>query len=293
MSKLGYAPNRAARALRSGAYGALGIITQRLERTGDALTMAAVVAEAQQRGYATTMLEVRNPESQELRDAGDLLSHLAIDGLIVIRAGLATHRSLSLPAGLPVAVSDSRLVGHYASVVANQIGGTQDAVAHLLDLGHRQVHHIAGDSDSQPALVRTATWRRCLSERGIVPPAPLQGDWSAKSGYQLGRLLAADPEVTAVHCSNDEMAFGLMRALHEAGRSVPEDVSVIGFDGIALSEFSAPPLTTVKQDFAAIGSELVRLVGEQMQGATGGLPARVVVPTQLLIRGTTAPPAFR
>jgi len=291
MSKLGYVPNRAARALRSGAFGALGIITQRLERTGDALTTAAVVSSAQERGYATTLLEVRNPDSGELRDASVRLSHLAVDGLIIIRAGHATHRSLTLPPALPVAVSDSRLVGHYSSVVANQIGGTQEAVRHLLGLGHRTVHHIAGAADSQPAVVRSATWRRCLNEHGIVPPEPLQGDWTARSGYQAGQRLAADPDVTAVYCANDEMAFGLMRALHEAGRRVPDDVSVIGFDGIALSEFSSPPLTTIRQDFTRIGTELVRLVAEQLDGTATGTPSRVVVPTELLVRGTTAPPA--
>lgn len=294
MVELGYVPNRAARALRSGSFGALGLITQRLERTGDARTTAAVVAAAQAHGYATTFLEVRNPdEGTELRAAGDRLSHMSIDGLIIIRAGHATRSSISIPDNLPIAVSDSRLVGHYPSVVANQIGGTQEAVEHLLGLGHRTVHHIAGAADSQPAVVRSSTWRRCLKARGIAAPAPLQGDWTAKSGYQLGQRLAAEPEVTAVFCGNDEMAFGLLRALHEAGRDVPGDVSVVGFDDVTLSEFASPPLTTIHQDFEAIGGHLVRLVTQQLSGAEQRTTPRVVVPTQLLLRGSTAAPPAR
>ena len=96
--------------------------------------------------------------------------------------------------------------------------------------------------------------------------------------------------MSAVYCANDEMAFGLLRALHEAGRLVPREVSVVGFDDIALSGYSSPPLTTVRQDFRVIGHELVRLVLDQVRGAPGAVD-RVVVPTQLVVRGSTAPPA--
>ena len=89
------------------------------------------------------------------------------------------------------------------------------------------------------------------------------------------------------------MAFGLIRALHEHGRDVPRDISVVGFDGIALSEFSSPPLTTVKQDFNLIGKELVRLVLEQLRSRNGPIGGRVTIPTELIVRGTTAPPSQR
>jgi DNA-binding LacI/PurR family transcriptional regulator len=93
--------------------------------------------------------------------------------------------------------------------------------------------------------------------------------------------------------ANDEMAFGLIRALHEHGRRVPEDVSVVGFDGIALSEFSSPPLTTVKQDFQRVGHELVRLVLEQIRSKVSVPRDRVLIPTELIVRGTTTHPAAR
>ena len=92
-------------------------------------------------------------------------------------------------------------------------------------------------------------------------------------------------------CANDEMAFGLLRALHEAGRRVPAEVSVVGFDDIGLSGFASPPLTTVKQDFRRIGHELVRLVVEQLRAQAVVPRDRVMVPTRLIVRATTAPPA--
>ena len=290
MDQLGYSPNGAARALRSGSFGTIGLAAYRFERTGEALITEAVVQAAEAESYSVTLLSVRNPVAEQWEHAAQRLSHQAIDGLVIIRAEQATPELLSLPAGMAVAVSDSRLVGHYPSVVADQVQGTLDATRHLLGLGHTTVHHIAGPTDSEPALVRSNTWQRCLEKAGIRPPAPWQGDWTASSGYEVGRRIAADHSITAVYAANDEMAFGLMRALYESGRRVPDDVSVVGFDGIALSEFSSPPLTTVKQDFHRIGQELMRLVLDQIHSKPSRSQGRVVVPTELIIRGTTAPP---
>ncbi|MCA0307542.1 MAG: LacI family DNA-binding transcriptional regulator [Actinobacteria bacterium] len=293
MDQLGYSPNRAARALRNGAFGTIGLLAYRFERTGEALTTEAVVEAAEAHDYSVTLLSVRNPVADQWESAAHRLSHQAIDGLVIIRAEQATPESLALPAGMAVAVSDSRLIGHYPSVVADQVAGSVAATRHLLELGHATVHHIAGPVDSEPAAVRSASWYRSLTQVGIRPPQPWQGDWTARSGYEAGLRIADDPTITAVYAANDEMAFGLMRALYEKGRRVPDDVSIVGFDAIALSEFSSPPLTTVLQDFRAVGHELVRLVLEQIRGEGPRPQGRVIVPTQLLVRGTTAPPPAR
>lgn len=290
MQQLGYTPNRAARALRNGSYGAIGLVAHRFGRTGEALTTEAVVRAAEAEDYSVTLLTVRDPIGEGWEPAAHRLPHQAIDGLIIIRAEGATAESLALPRGMPVAVSDSRFSGHYPSVVADQVQGSRDATQHLLDLGHRTVHHIAGPEGSGPARVRTAAWQRCLEEAGIRPPALHRGDWTAESGYLAGRELAADPSVTAVFCANDEMSFGLLRALHEAGRRVPDDVSVVGFDAIELSGYATPPLTTVRQDFDQIGVELVRLVVGQVRHGFEAVHDRVLIPTDLIIRSSTAPP---
>jgi len=293
MGQLGYAPNHAARALRNGSFGTIGLIAHGFGRTGEALTTESVVEAAEAEDYSVTLMTVRDPEAEGWEPAAHRLSHQAIDGLIIMRAERVTLDSLSLPAGMAVAVSDSRLVGHYPAVAADQVQGSTEAVRHLLDLGHRTIHHIAGPEISEPARVRAATWQRAVQEAGMNPPRLWRGDWSARSGYAVGQEIAQDPSITAVYSANDEMAFGLLRALHEHGRRVPEDVSIVGFDGIVLSEFSSPPLTTVRQDWRRIGQELVRLVLEQIR-TTATIPRdRVLVPTELVVRGTTAPPAGR
>lgn len=292
MNQLGYTPNHAARALRRGAFHSLGLMGHRFERTGEALTISAVIAAARAEDYAVTIVTVKDDEG-DWESAASRLSSQAIDGLVILRAE-QTPEQLFLPRSLPVAVSDSRLVGRYPAVGSDHAGGSVAATAHLLELGHRKVHHIAGPSDSDPALARAAAWRATLENAGIRPPEALIGDWSAESGYELGRRLTAEPDVTAVYCSNDEMAIGAIRAFHEAGLKVPEDISVVGFDDLALSSHLPVPLTTVRQDFHAIGEQAVHLVLEQIQSRTPGAPnRRVTIPTSLIVRATTAVPRSR
>ncbi|AVM62117.1 LacI family transcriptional regulator [Actinomyces sp. oral taxon 897] len=287
MNQLGYSPNRAAQALRRGSFRAIGVLTQQIQRTGEALTTAGVLEAATRADYTVNLVQVERPESEDLRQAVYRLSHQAVDGLVVVQAGRAGPEHLSLPPTLPVAVSDSALVGYYPSASADQVQGVRDAVGHLLGLGHRTVHHVTGPEGSQSALIRRATWAACLREAGAPVPEPVPGDWSAAAGYRAGLRLADDPGVTAVFCGNDELALGLIRAMHERGRSVPGDVSVVGFDGLALGEFSFPPLTTVRQDFRRHGREMVALVLEQVASGPADGSRSVVIPTELVLRGST------
>ena len=121
-------------------------------------------------------------------------------------------------------------------------------------------------------------WREALRDAGAPEPEALAGDWSAASGYELGQRLARDESVTAVLCANDPMALGLLRALSEHGRRVPEDVSVIGFDDVPEAAYFPPPLTTMRQDFGELGRRaldtLVGLIyGRDDAGRRPGRPA--------------------
>lgn len=290
MAQLGYAPNRAAQALRRGSFKTIGVLTQQIQRTGEALTTAGVLEAATAAGYAVNLTQVAQPESQELREASHRLVNQAIDGLVVVQAGRAGREHLALPPTMPVAVSDSTLVGHYPSASADQAQGVRDAVGHLLALGHRTVHHVTGPQGSQSALIRSATWAACLREAGAIVPEPVPGDWEAAAGYAAGQRLATDPQVTAVFCANDEVALGLIRAMHEQGRRVPDDVSVVGFDGLALGEYSFPPLTTVRLDFKRHGREMVGLILEQAEHGPLDGSRSITIPAELTLRASTAPP---
>lgn len=288
ISELGYSPNRAARALRTGSYGVIGLLTQEIRRTGEAQTSNGVFDRAGQLGYSVSLVQVEHPHATQVHQAISLLSQEDIDGLVIVQAGDSTEEDFALPSNLPIASSDTNLVDTYPSACADQETGVRAAIHHLLDLGHRTVHHISGPEHSRSARIREAIWRETLAEENREIPNPLRGDWTARSGYEAGKLLAENPDVTAVFCANDEIALGLIRALHERQILVPKDVSVIGFDGIELSEFSFPPLSTVKQDFYTIGVEMVNLIHRQVEGETEDL--HLTIPTELIVRASTAPP---
>ena len=130
MERLGYSPNRAAQALRRGSFRTIGVVTQHIERTGEALTTEGVLAAAWRAGYTVSMIQVERPASRDMRTAVLHLAHQGVDGLVVVQAGRADSRHLVLPADVPVAVSDSALVGYYPSASADQVRGTRAAVDH-------------------------------------------------------------------------------------------------------------------------------------------------------------------
>ena len=169
----------------------------------------------------------------------------------------------------------------------DQFAGAAIATRHLLELGHRTVAHIAGPHHYLEAQQRVAGWRATLIAAGAeVRPAP-EGDWSPRAGYELGRAL--EPDVTAIFVANDQMALGVLRALHEAGRSVPGDVSVVGFDDVPEAAYLLPPLTTVRQDFDQMGRRSLRLLLETMEPSGDTTPHLEVTP-ELIVRSSTASP---
>ncbi|MFD7154189.1 LacI family DNA-binding transcriptional regulator [Kribbella sp. NPDC059898] len=293
MRQLGYTPNHAARALRRGNFRSIGLMAPKIIRTGESKTIEAVIDASRREGYSVSLVDVETPSSSEVSDAVQQLNHQAIDGLIIIRAETATPSTLALRPTLPVAVSDSRFIGHHPSIGADQVGGSRAAIQHLLELGHKTVHHIAGPDGSGPAEIRATAWRQTLEEAGRAVPAILRGAWSADSGYELGKGLAKRKDVTAVFAANDEMACGLIHALHEAGREVPRDVSVVGFDDIDLVEHFWPPLTTVRQPFQQVGTELVELILRQLRQGAPLTDFHGTVAAPLIVRESTVAPRKR
>ncbi|MDQ0792413.1 LacI family DNA-binding transcriptional regulator [Streptomyces sp. B1I3] len=290
MKELGYRPNSAARALKRGEFRTIGVITFTLSTTGNVRTLEAIATSAAQEGYAVTLLPVAVPTQDEVRGAFSRLGELAVDAAIVImETHLLDAARLSLPPHVKVVVADSDAGDRYTVVDTDQAGGTRDAVQHLLGLGHRTVWHLAGPEESYAAQRRADAWRAALTEAGRVPPPLVRGDWSAESGYRCGLRLAGQPDCTAIFAANDQMALGLLRALHERGRAVPGDVSVIGFDDIPESASFLPPLTTVHQDFAEVGRRCVEGVLRQVR-QSGADCGTTLVPTRLVARQSTAPP---
>ncbi|MEV6208215.1 LacI family DNA-binding transcriptional regulator [Kitasatospora sp. NPDC051914] len=290
MKELGYRPNSAARALKAGEFRTLGVILFTLSTTGNVRTLEAITEAAAEEGYAITLMPVAVPTQTGVRGAFTRLGELAVDGIIVImEVHLLDTASLSLPPHIQVVVADSDAGDRYSVVDTDQREGARMAVQHLLGLGHRTVWHLAGPEGSFAAQRRADAWRSALEEAGATIPDIVRGDWSAESGYRAGLLLADRPDCTAVFAANDQMALGLLRALHERARRVPQDVSVVGFDDVAEASNFIPPLTTVHQDFGEVGRRCVQGVLQQIRNQTAER-GTTLVPTRLVERATTAPP---
>jgi DNA-binding LacI/PurR family transcriptional regulator len=218
------------------------------------------------------------------------LSAQAVDGVVIIQeARFLDQAEFALPPGIPVVVIDSGAGPGYTVVDTDQALGARQATEHLLGLGHRQVWHVAGPETSFSAAHRAESWERTLRAAGVAPPPLLRGDWTARSGYRHGLALGRRAGVTAIFAANDEMALGVMQALHELGRDIPGDVSIVGFDDMDAAASFWPPLTTVRQDFAAVGRLSIRKLLVKVSDATTAADT-TIVPTDLVVRGSTAPP---
>jgi len=282
MAALGYRPHRAARALRTGRTQTLGLVASTLASVGNSRMLQAVADAAAQRSYAVVVVTLAGGD---ISDAFERLRDQGVDGAIVLNEATELARGAGAPEGIDLVVVDSPPDDRFTVVETDHRGGARAAVAHLLDLGHDTVHHVAGPEGSFAAAERAAGWRDALAGRAV--PEPVPGDWTAASGFRAAGEFG--PEVTAVFAANDQMALGLLRGFAEAGRDVPAAVSVVGFDDVADAADYRPPLTTVRQDFDALGERAVATLVGRIEGvAERGVD---VVPATLVVRASAAAPA--
>jgi DNA-binding LacI/PurR family transcriptional regulator len=290
MNELGYRPNSAARALKRGSFRTIGVITFSLSSLGNMRTLEAIALHAARQDFAITLIPVTAPTQAGIQGAFSRMGELAVDAVIAImEVHLLDAATVTLPPGVKVVVVDSDAGDRYSVVDTDQADGAQKAVRHLLDLGHQTVWHVAGPEESFASERRAAAWRTALTAAGRPAPPLLRGDWSADSGYAAGLRLADEPGCTAVFAANDHMALGLLRAFREKGKSVPGDISLVGFDDVPEASSYAPPLTTVHQNFADVGERCVDNVLQQLRTHTTE-PGVTLVPTELVIRQSTAAP---
>ncbi len=299
MEQLGYRRNAVARALATRRSGALGVITFDTVLYGPVSTLYSVEQAASTVGMGVSIAVVERISSDAVERALARLQDQSVEGVVALAAQRDAVEVLTAELRPVPTVFVGGVLGgggEVASVPAigiDQRGGAATATRHLLELGHRTVHHLAGPADWLDAQWRVEGWHNALVEAGAPVPLPQVGDWSAHSGFDaMRRLLAAEPAVTAVFAANDHMALGALRALDEAGRRVPQDVSIVGFDDVPEAEYFRPPLTTVRQHFPEAGRRAVRLLLDIIRpdeaSDAGPAAALDLVPTELIVRRSTA-----
>ncbi|MBN8204962.1 LacI family DNA-binding transcriptional regulator [Microbacterium esteraromaticum] len=290
VEELGYRVHAAAASLASGRSRILGVIVVSTDRYSTAAVGVGIEQAAAAHRYTVTTASVADHASPEaFIEAFDRLERQGAEGIV-----LGVPVELDSPAmrlrtdRTPSTRNERASVDPDAPLLLDQHAIARLAVEHLLDLGHKTVWHVPGDEYWLETQQRQEAWEQVLTERGITPPPVIAGDWTPESGYRAGRIIASIPDATAVFVSSDEMAFGLIRALHEAGRSVPEDVSVVSVDDIALAGFASPALTTVRQPFEQMGRAAALRLISQLEGTD--VTDAVDVRPELIVRASTAPP---
>ncbi|MFC8303636.1 LacI family DNA-binding transcriptional regulator [Specibacter sp. NPDC057265] len=286
---LGYRRSHTARALVTGRSKTIGVLTLATNNYSRSSLALGVELGAREAGYTVNSVTA-DLSAQGLTDAVSRLVYQGVDGIIIAAPLLdAAEQVQRITARIPTVNTDGSAIPGDRQVGVDQDVSAVLATQHLLDLGHKTVWHISGPREWSDAASRLASWRRTLQEAGREVPPELQGDWSPESGYRNGMILGRMEEVTAIVVGSDEMAFGVLRALDECGRRVPEDVSVVGFDDIDLAAFSTPPLTTVRQSFEDTGRRAVQRLVANIVHPELATTTELRAP-KLVVRASTAPP---
>ena len=318
-NELGYRPSLVARSLKLRTTSTLGLVITDIENPFFPELVRAVEDAALEHDLAVLLCTAANDPEREASYL-DLLVDRRVDGVVIGSAGLGSRQTAWLARSqLPVVLVNCQAPGiALATVRSDNVAGGRLGVAHLLELGHRRIGHLTAPPRHADAADRLAGARAALAEarnalagtRPATEIVAVSGDATVPGGERaMCELLDAAPETTAVTTYNDLMAIGAIRACRTRGLRVPDQVSVVGFDGIALSEYVEPPLTTVVQQTTEMGRWAVDVLASrirpvargEMTGRSAGsgrsgsgrsadaAPPSLVLPVQLLVRGSTAP----
>ena len=272
---LGYRPNQAARALATSRSRTIGVLSSQVSFYGPTTAITAIEQAARTSGYRLSITTVTD---DSIREGLEYLLSQGVEAIVVVAPQVQLlHAIASLQIGVPFVTLESTGDALH-SLSIDQVMGARLAVRHLVSLGHRRILHLAGPQDWAEAQARLEGYRLELADAALDP---VIGDWTAQFGFDTGSRLLPSRDFTAVFAANDQMALGLLHAARSLGLQIPADLSVVGFDDIPEAAHFAPPLTTVRQDFAEVGRRAIaRLLAELSGDATevvGTVPAALVV----------------
>jgi DNA-binding LacI/PurR family transcriptional regulator len=291
--ELDYQRNSAARALVTRRSGVVGIVATDMDQYGPRITMLAVERELREAGYGVAVSAWDGATGEALSSSIARMAAQGVDATVLILSHTSTlATAYTPPRDMPLII----VKGETADTTQEQLivgidqrEGARLATQHLLDLGHGTVHHVAGPEGWIDSKQRVQGWRETLFASGRdVPPILFTGDWTARGGYNIGLELARRRDFTAVFVANDQMAVGMCRAFVEVGVSVPGDVSIVGFDDLPEAAYYTPPLSTVRQDLLAVGTQAAEVTVRAMTGQVAAVE-ELIKPT-LIVRCSTARP---
>jgi LacI family transcriptional regulator len=296
--RLGYHPDTVAASLRSGRSNLVGIIVPDIANPVFSPIISGLESVLSARGYA---LIVADPQPQRSGDS-DIIQRLVarrVDGLVLANVALdddTVERCVSWQVPV-VLVNRAEAEARVPSVVSDDVAGMRLAVAHLLELGHRHILHLAGPQTISTGSLRRRGFVEAMSAAGL---APVDVDieeaeaFTRTAGHTAAlRLLARRPQATAVVAANDLLALGVYEALREMGRRCPEDLSVIGHNDMPLVDLVDPPLSTIRISHREMGEQTGELLLKLIKDVHGEVSHVVTAPLLVVRRSTQPPPVPR
>lgn len=296
IEELNYRPNRAARSLVTGRSHAIHVLVC---DKYNVRMIPSMEEAAYTEGYQLRLTTLHETYSiSELRQKMSEIIASQVDGLLLVMPwrGMAYSELLKLVSGTPIVVVGCSMGYETNSVLIDQEYGMKQVAQHLLDLGHRQFAEITGTVDKyEDARLRHETLQEALRAHGLALALRESGNFTMDVGYEITRRLLAErakAPFTALVCANDETALGAIHAIHEAGLRVPHDISVTGFDDMDYARHCTPPLTTIQQDYQALGSNAVQHLLSLIENPRSASHQRIIFP-KLIVRESTAPPPLK
>lgn len=268
MAQLGYQPNPAARSLVTAKSNMIGLLVSDTGLYGPAGMLNAMERQARQAGYFAITVAVRSDSPEAWEEGIRHLAKMHVEGIatIALRSEVLQLATSIMPNVKMVAIDADDEADQVRAVGIDNFKGAHMATQHLIELGHRQILHIAGPSTSSEASSRLRGYQKAMTEAGLKTSV-VQGDWTAETGYRIGVELDLDGAApTAIFTANDHLALGLIKALSARGVSIPEDISLVGFDDIPEAPYFLPPLTTVRQDFTQLGELAIQVLLSDLAG---------------------------
>ncbi len=298
ISELDYHPSALARSLINQRIFTLGVLTAGLKFIGPSFTLNGITVAAEEMQYTVLLEEL--PGFHDKRSAQRLETFLArhVDGIIWAIPEIGENRGwldenfVSLPVPIVFLTMQSR--ADVTCVSFDNFTGGQMATQHLIDAGYQRIGHIAGPLDWWEARQRKAGWETALERNGIEIEEDqwVEGNWSSASGEQaFQELLSRDKQLDAVFVANDQMAYSVYHVAASKGLRIPEDLGVVGFDGLAETAYLWPPLTTVYQNLNQLGrtavERVVSAIENQVSGGGECTGETVVLQPELLRRASS------
>jgi DNA-binding LacI/PurR family transcriptional regulator len=294
-TEMGYLPSAVARSLVTRRTNTIGVVVTQITDLFFAEVIQGIEETALNYGYNVILTNSDGIPEHELAAIQNLRER-RVDGIILVAACASKESKEQLfsspGVATPIVIINNVHQEHVGySVETDNAGGGQIATQHLLDLGHRRIAYIAGPDNEWDGVERQEGYEQTLRAAGlsIDPALIVRGSNRPEGGMAaMQQLLALPSPPTAVFCYNDATALGAMRAAHTAGRRIPEDISVVGFDDIALASFFEPPLTTIAQAKQEMGSKAMQLVLDLLAGER--VTDNTVLPSELIVRESTGAP---